>query len=118
MAYATDALLSYEYNTYTSDLASASALTAPWTGAASSGLVVRVGNACAHVMPIINGAAVLASAYRLNAGGKSVSDTLHEVLRQRYPQHRFFFLISKVLCIVLMCSKFTSKLTFQFFLKK
>ena len=91
MAYATDALLSYEYNTYTSDLASASALTAPWTGAASSGLVVRVGNACAHVMPIINGAAVLASAYRLNAGGKSVSDTLHEVLRQRYPQHRFFF---------------------------
>ena len=96
VAYATDALLSYEYNTYASDLASASALTAPWTGPASSGLVVRVGNACAHVIPIINGAAVLASAYRLNAGGKSVSDTLHEVLRQRYPQHRPAITASRV----------------------
>ena len=96
VAYATDALLAYEYNTYSAELAAASALTAPWKGAAAAGLIVRVGNSCAHVIPVVNGAAALEAAYRLNAGGQRISDTLSDLLRNRYPQHRPAITASRV----------------------
>ena len=52
VAYAIDALLAYEYNAFAADLAVASSLTSPWTGSAASGLIVRVGHASSHVMPV------------------------------------------------------------------
>ena len=96
VAFGIDALLAYEYNCYTADQAAAAPLTAPWQGAAAAGLIVRAGNACSHVIPVVDGRAVLASAFRLNVGGQRISDTLSDSLRLRYPQHRQALTASRV----------------------
>ena len=96
VAYAVDALLAYEYNNFSEQLAAAAPLNSPWTGTAASGMIVRVGNSSAHVIPVLKGKAVLEMAYRLNAGGQRISDALNEVLRLRYPQHRQAISASRV----------------------
>ena len=96
VAYGIDALLAYEYNSYTAELAAAAPLSAPWTGAAAAGMIVRVGHSSAHVIPVVEGRAVLQNSYRLNAGGMRITDALTDLLRLRYPQHRQAITASRV----------------------
>jgi actin-related protein 5 len=96
VAFGIDALLAYEYNAFSADLAASMPLTANWQGSAASGLIVRVGHACSHVIPVVDGRAALEAAYRLNAGGQRITDTLNDLLRLRFPQHRQAITASRV----------------------
>eukprot|EP00961_Rhodomonas_salina_P167114 2251944-Rhodomonas_salina.1 len=60
-----------------------------WTGTMANGLIVRVGHAASHVIPIVDGSAVPAAAYRSGIGSAGCTSTLQQLLHLRYPQHKY-----------------------------
>ena len=85
--YGVDALFAYEEALGAARGARAGSVRGAFAGG-ESGLVVRIGHAASHVVPILDGRPAHAAALRAPTGAGTSTSLLASVLALRYPQHR------------------------------
>jgi actin-related protein 5 len=83
VCYGVDALFSYHYNVSTGHVPS------PRQGPISAAVLVSSGWQATHIVPLIDGRAVMDHAFRLDVGGFHAHELMTKTMQLKYPHHKY-----------------------------